>query len=708
VTSNQTQQPLTLYGERFRPGLALILGPPFSRRIPLAVRGPSEAYAVLPADLSLPAELAEERITLTLSEGGGEAALVLVNDRAFADPTALALTPDGRFIAALSGPTDELVVYDTQTKKQTRVATGDGPSGLAGFQGPQGLPFFAVVHAFSPELRLYRADAPKGPPQFFPAPTQATGVVVEGETAYVAERIDDTVRALDLSAGGKERWRTAVAPDPRALLWAPPGIAVGSLGSGEVQWLEPTAGQLEHTWAPDPKTSIVGGGTEKFGWAVMGGKAVRSLAWLPEAKALLVSSIGPNVGPNPQRMEVSMNSGVAVVQAGRFVRHLGLGEGVLEGLAADEPRGLLYAADIASGRVMVFSLPRLLESDAAARGALLAEFGIPPPEGFPTARPAADFAPPHPVGVEVHSGPRSLVRSPDGNTLYVLNRFSGQLAVVDVREAAQGRARIQEQVPLFSTLTQVDRRLGQVLYHADLGRTAMSCDACHPDGEADGVLFEKTRPLRIYRSLGIRGARETPPFFTPASTRTLEETMREVGNRNRFHRLEMLPLEIHRLATFARGLALWPNPFRAPDGGPLAVVPLPGGRTGRPAMGRTLFEQRLGCVGCHPPPHFTLDQDPATRGRYLDVGTPHLLPLRTELQDGSHRGFAIPSLLGLWNGFPLLGTGAAGFQVRPDGTLATERHPLSPLLEQMGPGHGNAAALTPEERDDLAAYLLTL
>ena len=31
---------------------------------------------------------------------------------------------------------------------------------------------------------------------------------------------------------------------------------------------------------------------------------------------------------------------------------------------------------------------------------------------------------------------------------------------------------------------------------ADLGRTAMSCDACHIEGHNEGVLFEKTHPLQ--------------------------------------------------------------------------------------------------------------------------------------------------------------------------------------------------------------------
>ena len=71
---------------------------------------------------------------------------------------------------------------------------------------------------------------------------------------------------------------------------------------------------------------------------VMGGKAPRALGWSARLGKVFVTSIGPNIGPNPQRMEVSMNGGVGVIDlaAHRFERHLGFGAGVSEGMALDE------------------------------------------------------------------------------------------------------------------------------------------------------------------------------------------------------------------------------------------------------------------------------------------------------------------------------------------------------------------------------------
>ena len=237
--------------------------------------------------------------------------------------------------------------------------------------------------------------------------------------------------------------------------------------------------------------------------------------------------------------------------------------------------------------------------------------------------------------MEIHSGPKALALSDDGKTLGVLNRFTGTLAWVDLSNAGKGGAAVRGQLPLLPTiLSQRQRRLGQVLYYADFGKSGMSCDACHLEGHTGGVFLTKTHPMRIYRSTSIRGARETPPYFTPASTRSMAETSKTVGNRNRFHNLDLTPEEVEALTVFSSAFTTLPNPFVGEDGAPQeAALELPDGERGRPRVGMALFEEKGRCAGCHPPPQFTLDQDPATRGQFLDVGTPHGLPLRVEMQD---------------------------------------------------------------------------
>nr|WP_240359039.1 MtsA protein [Pyxidicoccus trucidator] len=710
LLSNETSQPLSIQGERLVPGLKLVLGPPLSRELPLVVVDAGHAYTRLPAGLALPEDAPQVVVEARLEGGEGAARLTVVNDAAFQDLTAMALAPDGRTLFIASPPTDTVFTLDVESGRVERLAVGDGPSALDTYNDATGKPWLAVVHRYQPELHLYALDAPGSAPRVLPAPLGAHGLEVDGArgVAFVAEHVRDRVHALSL-ADGKPRWSVAVDPNPRALARWKDLLAVGSLQTGQLELLRQEDGAPVATVVPGPGVSIVGGHTEPFRAQVMGGKAPRALVASERLGRLFMASLGPNVGPNPQRMEVSANSGVAVVDpaSGGYVRHRGFGAGVTEGLALDDAAGLLYAADVGLGRVRVLDARALVAGEKAARGAVLQEVELEPPDGTPRIRPAADFGTNGRAGEELHSGPRALALAPDGRTLYVLNRFTRTVAVVDVREARTGRARVLRQLTVVVSRAQAKRRLGQVLYYVDLGRSGITCDGCHIEGHTGGVFYEKTQPNRIYRSTTVLGSRDTPPYFTPASHHSLAETASFVGARNRFHNPDPSPEEVEALTLFNALMATPPNPFRGEDGAPLETVELPDGRVGRPARGRELFEGQGGCLECHPAPLYTLDQDVATRGKYLDVGTPVALPLRLE-QQTLVTGAAPPSLVGTWDVWPLLTSATAGYGVK-DGRLVVEtRFPLRALLETSGPKHGDTRALTPEQRDDLLAFLLTL
>jgi hypothetical protein len=281
------------------------------------------------------------------------------------------------------------------------------------------------------------------------------------------------------------------------------------------------------------------------------------------------------------------------------------------------------------------------------------------------------------------------------------------VAVVDVRQARSGKASVVRQWPVTEMRTQAKRRMGQVLYYADMGRTAMSCDACHLEGHTGGVFFEKTKPMRIYRSSTVRGSRDTPPYFTPASTHSIAETIKTVGARNRFQNPPLTDTEVEALTLYTSLVPTLPNPFLGEDGAPPETLSLPDGHSGRPAEGRALFEGKGGCVSCHPAPLYTLDEDPQTRGKYLDVGTPLSLPLRTDQQE-LVPGAAPPALVGAWDIWPMLTSATAGYEVKGDRLTVGTRFPLRAVIESSGPKHGNAQTLTAQEKDDLLAFLLTL
>jgi cytochrome c peroxidase len=261
-------------------------------------------------------------------------------------------------------------------------------------------------------------------------------------------------------------------------------------------------------------------------------------------------------------------------------------------------------------------------------------------------------------------------------------------------------------------LAQPEKRLGEILFFTDMGRAGMTCDTCHVAGHTEGVLFTRlftnAHPLRIYRSPTILGSRDTAPYFIPASTYTLEQTSRTVGRRNRYHNPNLTENEVRELTLYASTLATPPNPFVGPDGAPVAQLELPDGVSGHPRLGLALFEGKAQCSSCHPGPLFTTDQSPSTRGRYQKVGTPKYFPLRNQWQDEYVEGFPPPSLLGGWDIFPMLSSGTAGFGVAAGKLTVATRFPMRAVLNAAADLHGTTTALSPEDKNDLLAYLESL
>src|SRR5262249_22172388 len=210
-------------------------------------------------------------------------------------------------------------------------------------------------------------------------------------------------------------------------------VVVGTQGAGELEAISVAEGRVAPSIAPRPGTPILGGHTEPHSADIMGGKAPRALLWSAALGRLLVTSVGPNIGPNPQRMEVSANGGGGVVDVARgvFERPLGFGGGGTEGMALDGERGRLYVGGGGLGLGGALRGSPAGGPEAAARKALLWSVPIPPPAGFPLARPAADYGVNGRAGVELHSGPRALVLAGSGQRLFVLDRFTATLAVLE-------------------------------------------------------------------------------------------------------------------------------------------------------------------------------------------------------------------------------------------------------------------------------------
>lgn len=254
---------------------------------------------------------------------------------------------------------------------------------------------------------------------------------------------------------------------------------------------------------------------------------------------------------------------------------------------------------------------------------------------------------------------------------------------------------------------QKQRRTGETLFFTDLGNSRMTCDTCHYEGHNEGVLFTKGEPTHIYRSPTIRNISETAPYFTPAKFPRVETTSKIVLSRNRFHNPDANPGEVRVLSEYQKTLVMPPNPYvdgsRVPE-----EITLRDGASGNPERGARIFAEH--CASCHTPPMYTTDQDEATRGRFHDVGTAVSMSLRDDMQEIDPYDLPVPSLVGVWDNFPLLHSGDAGFSVVGEKAVANEPFALRAVLDMASQSgkHGEVQALSEAQKNDLLAFMLTL
>jgi len=264
------------------------------------------------------------------------------------------------------------------------------------------------------------------------------------------------------------------------------------------------------------------------------------------------------------------------------------------------------------------------------------------------------------------NGPRGLALSPEGQKLYVANYYSGTIGVLD---AADGE--LLETIALGPQPEADAARRGEIYFH-DARRCFQhwhSCASCHLDGgRIDGLPWDFMRD-------GIGNGKDvisllvmqhTSPHNRRATRPDPRECMRTgvIGS----HLIVPEPEDVDDLLAYVASLELEPNP-NLPK---LAEAA---------RRGKMLFEGKAQCAICHPAPYFT-DR------KMHNVGI-----LSPNEPDGR---YDTPTLIESYRTAPYY----------HDGRAATMKEALT---EHNPSGlHGRLEGLTPQEIDDLVAYVLSL
>ncbi len=189
--------------------------------------------------------------------------------------------------------------------------------------------------------------------------------------------------------------------------------------------------------------------------------------------------------------------------------------------------------------------------------------------------------------------PRAVVASPDGRFVYVANRLSDSISVVDVDQQE-----VIKTIELGGPQELSALRRGEILFHdaSFCFQGQFACATCHPDNHLDGLTWD-LEPDGLGRNRvdnrTLRGIAETAPFKWNAKNPDLETQCGPRVARFLFRSEGFNPDQLQDLVAFLKSIPLPPNRLLRPDGQLTAAQ----------EQGRALFEDR--CTACHGGPHYT-------------------------------------------------------------------------------------------------------
>jgi YVTN family beta-propeller protein len=533
-------------------------------------------------------------------------------NRTYLSPLKLAITPDGSAVLATAQESDLLLVYDLADEKVTaRIPVGARPhtvvvdkAGDRAYVSNHWTNTVSVVDLRKLQVTdtLLVGSGPSG-----------LDLTPDGRYLYVANSFTSDVSVIDLESGEEIR-RLSAGNFPVGVKCSPDGrwVYVSNRRSNPVPFRTP----------PKTELTLIDAHTRRVAERKLLESAyiMENVTFTPSGDLALMTIIRPkNLVPSAQVEQGWMiNQGFAVIETGPGGR--------VAQLLLDEPNSFYadpydvvvspdgrraYVSHGGVDRISVVDLDAVRELMAGASEEQLRAYAN-----------DMGLSSRYVLGrIPTLHNPRGLALSPDGNRLYVAERFSDEIAVIDADR--------MERIAGFDlggpkTVTMV--RHGARLFYNSGGtfHGQYSCSTCHPDGHEDGLTWDLTGMGRdLENTISLLDVNNTSPFkwngknvsiymqcgmrFSRFVTRTESYNTRD---------LNALVGYIH------RELRQHPNPYQ-----------LPGGQlTEAQQRGREIFERthdnygreipvRERCVTCHPVPYFT-DRTRADVGTIFETDNP--------------------------------------------------------------------------------------
>jgi DNA-binding beta-propeller fold protein YncE len=268
--------------------------------------------------------------------------------------------------------------------------------------------------------------------------------------------------------------------------------------------------------------------------------------------------------------------------------------------------------------------------------------------------------------IELSEGPLGLALDEGRSRLYVLNRFSSSLSVVDTASET-----LVADVPLFDPTPRTVKDGRRHLYDTRLtsGLGQASCASCHPDARMDRLAWDLGDPSGevLQTTMNFSGS-VMPVTYHPMKGVMMTQTLQDIIGHEPFHwrgdrshigefnqtftnllaaPTALSPDELRELGDFLATVRIPPNPYRTLENGLSTSVPLPGHKslTGAPlpngnaASGYQSFRSGNGsCITCHTLPtglgiEFTNNATGSTVP-YIGTNGEHHVALVSRLEGG--------------------------------------------------------------------------